>query len=171
MPRKASPSSETRDCVFAAKLREMMQIRGVTQSKLADSITDNHDPIRRQTISNYMNGQSEPNTTVLTHIAEALDVSADYLLGLSDVKATESNAKIACGYLGISEDAALAIKDYVRSNGDAFDRIMRSPILHAVLRDMQALLSSRDLDRPWNEAMLVYSDLVALVNDIVTNNR
>lgn len=105
MPRKSDPAYKTENSVFATRLREIMKERGVNQTSLADKITTQYVTIQRQTISLYMNGQSKPDTERLTVLAKTLDVSADWLLGLSDVQSRDGELKQVCNYTGLSEDA------------------------------------------------------------------
>lgn len=105
MPRKSNPAYSTENSVFATRLREIMKERGENQTSLAEKITSKYVTIQRQTISLYMNGQSKPDTERLTAIAKALDVSADYLLGLNNVKSMDGNFQQACNYIGLSEGA------------------------------------------------------------------
>lgn len=89
MPRKGEPSYKSENSVFATRLREIMKERGENQTTLADKITSQYVTIQRQTISLYMSGQSRPDTERLTAIAKVLDVSADWLLGLTGSKKKE----------------------------------------------------------------------------------
>lgn len=93
MPRKNAPSYETSNSIFAKRLTEAMKDQGENQTTLAEKITAQYVTIQRQTISLYMNGQSKPDTERLTALAKVLNVSADWLLGLSDYKRTENNEK------------------------------------------------------------------------------
>lgn len=66
---------------FATTLRLLMDKQPITtQAQLAE-ITGK----TRQTISQYVNGVSEPGYDTLVKIADHFDVSLDYLLGRSDV--------------------------------------------------------------------------------------
>lgn len=105
MPRKTEPAYETENGVFPKRLKEIMKERGENQTSLAKKITEQYVTIQRQTISLYMNGQSKPDTERLTAIAKVLDVSADWLLGLSDVQSMDGEVKQVCNYTGLSEDA------------------------------------------------------------------
>lgn len=65
---------------FTQRLKEARKLRNVTQDELAKRIKSS-----RSTLSNYESAeQKEPGYTVLVQIAKALDVTTDYLLGLSD---------------------------------------------------------------------------------------
>ena len=61
------------------RLKQVRESRGFTQNKLAELAgTDNVQ------LSRYENGKVEPSLKMLALLAENLDVSTDYLLGLSD---------------------------------------------------------------------------------------
>lgn len=103
MPRKNSPSYEIGSSIFAQRLTEAMKKRGENQTTLAEKITTKYVTIQRQTISLYMNGQSRPDTERLTAIAKVLDVSADWLLGLSDVMSANFAIQEICQQTGLAE--------------------------------------------------------------------
>ena len=76
-------ASETEGKLFAQRLKEAMKGRGLKAATLSAKIKAEQDfTIQRQSISQYIDGQSNPDTERLTAICKALDVSADYLLGL-----------------------------------------------------------------------------------------
>lgn len=102
MPRKSVMSYETEGDTFAKQLKETMEERGESQTSLAAKITNMGLPIQRQTISLYMNGQSKPDTDRLTMLAKALNVSADWLLGLSPTPSCDESIKAACKATGLS---------------------------------------------------------------------
>lgn len=65
--------------VFAKRLTELMKNNGITQQKLAAAIGTT-----RQAVAQYMDGIVLPNIDKLYKIAIAFNVSADYLLGISN---------------------------------------------------------------------------------------
>lgn len=105
MPRKAMPAYETEKSVFAQRLTEIMKERGENQTTLAAKLTSQYVTIQRQTISLYMNGQSKPDTERLTAIAKVLNVSTDWLLGLSRVRTLDGELKQVCQYTGLCQKA------------------------------------------------------------------
>ena len=109
MPRKAEPAYKTEDRVFPRRLREIMKERGENQTTLAKKITEQYSTIQRQTISLYMNGQSKPDTERLTAIAKVLDVSSDWLLGISDCQSTDFNVRKITETIGISEETIASL--------------------------------------------------------------
>lgn len=61
------------------RLRQIREARGFSQSDLADRVGIHHQQIYR-----IETGQSDPSGTTLTNLAKALEVSVDYLVGLTD---------------------------------------------------------------------------------------
>lgn len=108
--RRSTPAHEAEKSVFATNLRECMERKGVTQTALANMIG-----MQRQTVSLYMNGQSSPNAEILTDIANALGVSADYLLGLSVVPIVDADLTAAHEYTGLTPAALQSICNWSSS--------------------------------------------------------
>lgn len=104
MPRKKEPTCVTEKYTFPTRLRKLMENRGITQKTLADAIN-----MRPQTVSLYTTGQSSPDVNALKKIAEFFNVSADYLLGLTDVKKPDATIQAICEYTGFSENALSAL--------------------------------------------------------------
>ncbi len=86
------------DGCFATRLRELMKKAKVTQQDLAASVGTT-----RQAISQYADGSVQPNIEKLYKIAEFFHVSADYLLGMSDVTSLDADIKSVNKWLGLSE--------------------------------------------------------------------
>ena len=80
MSRKKEPSSETANQILAKRLRYLLEKLNVNQSQLADKISK-----KRQTTSNYCNGQSVPDAYTLAKIADELGVTTDYLVERSNI--------------------------------------------------------------------------------------
>lgn len=64
---------------FQNRFNECLQYSGVKQTALAKAAN-----VSKQCISDYKAGKSEPSIDTLFLICRYLDVSADYLLGLTD---------------------------------------------------------------------------------------
>jgi transcriptional regulator with XRE-family HTH domain len=79
---KQTPSTETG---FAKRLVRFRKASGLTQIQLAELIDSN-----QRTLSHYETGRGYPPAPTIAALAEALDVSADELLGL---KRSRSRAK------------------------------------------------------------------------------
>lgn len=107
MPRKKEPSSTTEQGIFPSRLRGLIEEKKTTQAKLAQAID-----MRPQTVSLYVTGQSFPDVNTLRKIAIFFEVSADYLLGLTDIQKPDANLQAAGAYTGLSEKALLKIAQW-----------------------------------------------------------
>lgn len=65
--------------IFSKRLKELRTAAGYTQQQMADKLN-----IRQQSYTRYENNVGEPNLSTLVAISKILDVSSDYLLGISD---------------------------------------------------------------------------------------
>ena len=63
--------------VLAERLAAAAHARGLTQQQLADAVG-----VARQAVSRWLNGKQAPEARYLARAAVALNVSADYLLGI-----------------------------------------------------------------------------------------
>ncbi|CAM3147633.1 helix-turn-helix domain-containing protein [Lactococcus hircilactis] len=66
---------------FSDRLKEERLKKGFTQQYIADQISRG-----RITYTNWENGKREPSFKSLVGLSKILDVSADYLLGISNSK-------------------------------------------------------------------------------------
>ena len=141
MARKRATASETSKDVFASRLAGVMEARNMTQLKLVETITANGGTIQRQTISQYMAGVSKPDTERLTMLCKALNVSADYLLGLSNMEIPSADLGAFSGFTGLSAECAdmLLLADDTGLN--AFMELKNSPVFFERVAE---LIAARD---------------------------
>lgn len=97
------------------RIVELREAKGETQQELADAIG-----ITRQSLSRYEIATRTINVDVLGALAQHFNVTTDYLLGLSDIKSTEQDMKIACEVTGLSEKAVKKIASYELSAIDFY---------------------------------------------------
>lgn len=87
------------DGIFATRLRDLMKNAKATQQDVAAAVGTT-----RQAISQYADGSVQPNIEKLYKIADYFKVSSDYLLGLSDVKTTDTIIHDIHKKTGLSEE-------------------------------------------------------------------
>lgn len=99
------------------QLNNALAKKDVKQKDLAKilGVSDN-------TISYFCSGARVPNTEQLIKISKALDVSTDYLLGLTPNTTTDPDLKFVCDYTGLSENTILMLKESVY-NENAFSSL------------------------------------------------
>lgn len=83
---------------FKKRFAELRAETGLSQLKLGKLLN-----LSPATIGYYENGDRVPDIVTAARIADYFNVSVDYLLGLSDIKSTEQDMKIACEVTGLSE--------------------------------------------------------------------
>ena len=76
--------------LFSLRLAEILEERDLKQKQLAEQIG-----VTEVTISRYINANREPRPGILVSIAKALNVSVDYLLGISNAQNPGEGAKAA----------------------------------------------------------------------------
>ena len=69
---------------FAKKLKDIREGKGLSQSEVSKALG-----MTRNAFTNYEAGIREPSLDTLKLICQVLDVSADYLLGLTDNEVNE----------------------------------------------------------------------------------
>lgn len=92
--------------LIGTRIYTALETANIKQKELAKelNVTDN-------TVSYWCNGTRTPNTEQIIQIARILNVSSDYLLGLSDVATTDAELNAVCEYIGLSENALTSIKE------------------------------------------------------------
>lgn len=61
--------------------------------------------ISRGTLSYYESGERKPDADIIYKMCEVFGVTADYLIGMSDVKSNDTELQAVCKYTGLSEEA------------------------------------------------------------------
>lgn len=90
------------------RIRELRRERKWRQEDLSRELQSS-----RQAIGNYETGERTPDLDTILKLCEIFDVSADYLLGRSEIRSFELSADEAAlltSYRGLSETG----KEYVR---------------------------------------------------------
>lgn len=96
MGRKTNIAHKSDQDVFASTLKRLMENNHLTQKNLADMTG-----FQRQTIGQYVNGTSKPDTVRLTILAKSLGVSSDYLLGLAEHETPSEDMRAIINYTGL----------------------------------------------------------------------
>lgn len=121
---------------FATRLRELMKRKKATQQDVAAAVGTT-----RQAISQYADGSVQPNIEKLYKIAEYFNVSADYLLGMSDVMKSNPDDQVINKMLGLSEEAIDALKS--TTSATCVNTLLEEPPRHngTVLELLDSALS------------------------------
>lgn len=74
--------------------------------------------VSRQSLGHYEAGARFPDTETLRRIALALEVSSDYLLGLTDVKSPDTSLRYICEETGLAEYSIIYLREASKMNKD-----------------------------------------------------
>lgn len=111
--------------VFSQRLLELQG--EMNQAKFAEVLG-----ISRTSVCLYESGTRIPDALILRKIAQKCHVSADWLLGLSDVKSTDTDMQRVCGYTGLSEMAVYSLQaDRFQASSD----VCPSDVVDCLLSD------------------------------------
>lgn len=87
--------------VFGKRLKELRKANGYTIEQFAELVG-----ISKSSLGYYENTDRLPDVEVLARIADALNVSADYLIGRTNTAALKGKMKTVCELTGLSDEAA-----------------------------------------------------------------
>mgnify|MGYP000869190585 CR=1 FL=1 len=99
---------------FKKRFAELRAKSGLSQSKLGKALS-----LSPATIGYYENGDRLPDIETAARIAEYFNVSADYLLGLSDAMSIDHDMKTACAVTGLSEDTIKKLQEIKKIKADS----------------------------------------------------
>lgn len=107
-------------------IKNLRTERKLTQNDLAEMMNCN-----RQKIADLERGKSTPSANDLILLSKIFNVSADYLLGLTDVTTTDKDIKFICDYTGLSERVIEVLSIY---NNNKHTKNKVTPIIDKLLK-------------------------------------
>ena len=135
MPRKRGIKSSNYYDDFPERLREIMADHGTTQQELSEYIGKS-----RQAVGYYADGSESPDWKTVAAIAQYFDVSADWLLGMSDVKNVDIDIQQICKHTGLSESAVDVIIKADEMSMQAINRLFESKCFNSFALYMSLFL-------------------------------
>ncbi|WP_308618997.1 helix-turn-helix domain-containing protein [uncultured Eubacterium sp.] len=101
--------------IIGKRINSALAEKDIKQKELAKKIGVNDN-----VISYWCSGSRTPNTQQIIQICNVLGVSADYLLGLTDVATTDKDLQYICDYTGLDEKAIQKLRLYTQGADDFF---------------------------------------------------
>lgn len=140
-------NKEATELNFGGRVMGVLRQRGLTQKDLADAVN-----MTETTISRYLNNTRIPKATVVMNIAQALNVSCDYLLGKergTQEGPTPQDGLAPCPFCGASGDdiSPKTIYPTIFTKGMT---VVECMICGAMVIDTDPLHSINDVERKWN---------------------
>lgn len=163
------------DKVFKERFSALRLSKELSQAAFSEKVG-----ISRPTVGFYENGDRLPDIDVLRRICDKCNVSADYLLGLTDVATQETELRAVCEYTGLSTDAIAAIRDH-RDN-PSISAILAMPefwkLIYCIcavdgeLKHLQTRIDQNDIDflhdlAPASDARLSYLDATDMLRVLI----
>ena len=71
--------------IFQQRLKILLKENGGNITRFAEQKLE----IQRATLSNYLNGRRKPETDIIIKICRVCNISADWLLGMSDIRSVD----------------------------------------------------------------------------------
>ena len=105
-PKKNNDKDPYRSTGFCDRLNELFGNSGESQEEVANKLGTT-----RQTFGNWLAGRNQPDYETLIAIAKYYNVSADYLLGLTETPTRNEDVQKACITTGLSEKAVISLKN------------------------------------------------------------
>lgn len=122
--------------------------------------------ITRQSLAQYRDGNNIPDALTLAKIADYFDVSADYLLGRTDVKSANVDLKAVCEYTGLSEKAINQLATINKKNNNAKDIIsdfISSSLFDGMIDEISSAIQALDTNvESEAEAWTEYAKVIGL---------
>lgn len=97
---------------FGVKIASLRAESGETQQELADALG-----VRRETVKFWESGDRQIKAADIVKLAKHFEVSADYILGLSEAMSTDLDVQAVSQYTGLNE-ASLNTLIRIRSDSD-----------------------------------------------------
>ena len=117
--------------------------KGISQEELANKIY-----IKRELLNMIENDKRVPKIDVLVDISKNLGISTDYLLGLTDVKTTDTDLYSACDYTGLSEEVVNILRSRIKEYGNIYkiclSEVISNPYFDFFLKTILGLLIYKD---------------------------
>lgn len=85
---------------IGARLGKLRAESNQTQQEVADALG-----VKRETVNQWESGTRQIKADAVMSLAEHFSVSADYILGLTNVQTTDPDTRQICAYTGLSEIA------------------------------------------------------------------
>lgn len=93
---------------FAINFNDILYNQNIKQDAFCEKIG-----ISQGALSQYRNGKRFPESKLLYSISKELNVSIDYLFGLSKIKKPDDDFKIINHTTGLTDEAIKVLKDYI----------------------------------------------------------
>ncbi len=146
---------------LGTRLNNALACRNVKQKELARylNVPDN-------TISYFCKDKRTPNVRQIAEIAKRLEVSADYLLGVSDVMTTDTATRELCLTLGLSD---IAIESLQEDSNSRFQDVINFLFLqHHYARNIRRTQKSDEFEKMFADRAENENSVLMLISEFLS---
>ena len=140
-------------CSFNNRLKELRVKNDLSQEELAIKLGMNGKS-GRSTINNWETGGYNIKADKLARIAQTFGVTADWLLGLSEVETPDGSIQGACKVTGLSEEAVYKVKQSLTA--ETLSLLLESDSFQVLLTDIARLRFQKSLMEETNTELAEY---------------
>lgn len=134
--------------IIGQRISALRKDQGLKQVELAKKLN-----VSRQIISYYETGARFPNIEDITALAEVLETSTDYLLGLTSTSSTDTDLIAVCDYTGLSEKTVSMLHEW--SEEDFAPNHQYSKLIDKIV-DNEFVLASAYIYQKKSEEYMAY---------------
>ena len=127
--------------ILPIRLKAIRTAAGLSQREMAERVG-----VSNKVLSFYEQGRNTPDAVFIARFAEANQCSADYLLGLSDVKTQRADIRTICRQTGLSEAAVRQLEQYGKTCQPYLNSILEAGNVYLLA---MALIHLRETYRSW----------------------
>lgn len=127
--------------ILPIRLKAIRTAAGLSQREMAERVG-----VSNKVLSFYEQGRNTPDAVFIARFAEANQCSADYLLGLSDVKTQQADIRTICRQTGLSEAAVRQLEQYGKTCQPYLNSILEAGNVYLLA---MALIQLRETYRSW----------------------
>ena len=131
--------------IIGQRINEALAFRNVKQKELAKELG-----VKDNVVSYWCSGTRTPNVQQIMQISKILNVSADYLTGISEAKTNNIELKAICDYTGLTEDVIENFHAMLVEEDEENENIIDSKFINDFLSSTlfcKMILFNRNLDR------------------------
>lgn len=154
--------------VIGSRINEALAFSNKKQKELAA-----HLGVPDNTISYFCSGKRVPNAEQIIEISKFLGVSADFLLGLSGNKTTDTKLRAVCEYTGLNQEAVETLEELKSLPDDDFYKIQSWIISYGFLETfVYILMALKDATQEYIEMKNEYeNDAIFSALSVETLNK
>lgn len=152
---------------LGSRIKSCRQALNLSQSDLSKQLN-----CTQAALSQYENGNREPGLNDLSNIAQCLNTTTDYLLGLTNIASKEQNVKAMGDYLGLTEESIEKLhKLYIQYEVQTHEEIIQKEVKFLSGQVPGSEEYNNDYNFVKNSVFLDLSDYSRIINEFICSQE